>query len=84
MQSGSHFCLKFLENTLHYCLVLLSAQSFNQLSLSVANSHVAPNKTVDEHKNREKKQRGKKGAKHNQMADMPTHEKWQFGACINY
>lgn len=85
MQSGSHFCLKFLENTLHYCLVLLSAQSFNQLSLSVANSHVAPNKTqLMSIKIEKKKQRGKKGAKHNQMADMPTHEKWQFGACINY
>lgn len=40
--------------------------------------------TVDENKNRETKRRGKKGAKHNQMADMPTHEKWQFGACTNY
>jgi len=49
----------------------------------VANLHVAPNKTQLMSIKIEKG--GICGAKHNQMADMPTHEKWQrFGARMNY
>lgn len=64
MQSGSQFCLKFLENALHYCLVLLSAQSFNQLSPSVCKVACGTKQdTVDEHKNRGKKNKNGGGRK---------------------
>lgn len=41
--------------------------------------------TADEREGREKEGEWHMGAKHNQMADVPAHEKWQrFGARMNY
>lgn len=85
MQSGSHFCLKFPRE---YATLLplpplgSIIQSAKPLCCKIL--HVAPNKTQLMSITVKKKKTRNKGAKHNQMADMPTHEKWQFGARINY
>lgn len=42
MQSEAHFYPKSPRNIQYYSLFLHSAQSFNQLSPTVAKSHVAP------------------------------------------
>lgn len=41
--------------------------------------------TADERGGEEKEAEWHMGAEHNQMADVPAHEKWQrFGARMNY
>ncbi len=82
MQSEAHFYPDSPRNIQYYSF-LLSAQSFNHLSPTVGKSHVTPKKTQLMSIKIEKGVH--MGAKHNQMEDMPTHEKLQrSGACMNY
>lgn len=82
MQSEARFYPKSPRSI--HSLFLHLAQLFNQsVNPTVVESHMTPKKT--QLMSMRVKKGGIWGAKHNQMADIPTHEKWQcFGACMNY